>query len=71
MKSDEKRNREIVRLRLEDPKKWSYTKLGDKYDGLHKTTVEEIFQRDLVKYATLREIKEYQEKTGYKIFALT
>lgn len=44
-----KRNKELVLRRIEDPKVWSFAKLGEFYN-LHKTTVEEIYKRDLKKY---------------------
>lgn len=43
------RNKELVAKRLKDPKLWSFAKLGELYN-LHKTTVEEIFKRDVKRY---------------------
>lgn len=43
------RNKELVAKRLQDPKLWSFAALGKLYN-LHKTTVEEIFKRDVKKY---------------------
>lgn len=43
------RNKEIVKKRLSDPKKWSWRKLGDYYD-MHYTGVRYIFLRDRFRY---------------------
>lgn len=48
--TDIKRNRELVRKRLENQRKWSYRKLGVYY-GIHYTTARQIFNRDVHKYA--------------------
>ncbi len=58
MKPNITRNREIVERRIKDQITWSFGKLGEHYN-LHKTTVEEIFNRDLEKYANANEIKAY------------
>lgn len=52
---DEKkdRNRELVLLRLSDPEKWSWRKLGAKYE-VHFTTAKEIFHTYVSKYGGLR-----------------
>lgn len=42
------RNREIVRLRLSDPKKYSFYKLADMFK-LRAPTVHEIFHREVKK----------------------
>lgn len=44
------RNKELVFKRLSDPIKWSYGELG-KFYKIHKTTAEEIFLRDKMKYS--------------------
>jgi hypothetical protein len=43
------RNREIVKLRQEDPVKWSWRKLGVIFD-LHFTRVKEIYNQSASKY---------------------
>lgn len=50
MEAKTKRNKELVLKRVNDPKKWSFGKLGLFYK-LHKTTAEQIFKRDLEKYS--------------------
>lgn len=45
----EERNKELVLKRLADDKKWSFGALG-KHFNIHKTTAEEIFNRDVTKY---------------------
>lgn len=52
------RNEEIVKKRLDNHKKWSFGELG-KFYNLHKTTVENVFKRDLKKYATQKQIDRY------------
>lgn len=60
MRPNTDRNREIVQKRVSDQEKWSFEKLGEHYK-LHKTTIEEIFKRDLGKYATKTEIDGYMK----------
>jgi DNA-binding CsgD family transcriptional regulator len=43
------RNRKIVLKRKENPKKWSYQKLGD-YFGLNRFTIRGIVRRDFDKF---------------------
>jgi hypothetical protein len=52
------RNKDIVLKRLSEPKVWSYAKLADHF-SLDKKTVEQIFKRDVQKYATRKEITKY------------
>lgn len=47
--ADVKRNKQIVELRLKDPKKWSWRKLGEKFN-IDFTTARHIFIRDRLKY---------------------
>lgn len=56
--SNEERNKDIVLKRVSDPIKWSFGELG-KIFKLHKTTVEEIFKRDIEKYATKKQRQSY------------
>lgn len=58
------RNREVVRKRIEDPKKWSFGILAKHYGMSDKTgarTIHQLFERDLSKYATKEEIKKYRK----------
>jgi len=48
--ADVKRNRELVELRVKNPRKWSWRKLGEKFN-IHYTTARQIFIRDRLKYA--------------------
>ena len=43
------RNKELIIKRLSNEKKWSFGELG-KFYKIHRTTAEEIFKRDLIKY---------------------
>jgi len=58
MNPNEDRNKELVLKRIKDPFKWSYGELGSFYN-IHKTTAEEIFKRDMHKYATTPQITKY------------
>jgi len=44
------RNRELVRLRMSDPVKWSWRKLGERFQ-VHFTTAAELFERHEGKYS--------------------
>lgn len=44
------RNRRLVLLRKSDPGKWSFRELGKKF-GIGATTAEDIFKRDIAKFA--------------------
>lgn len=66
MKPNEVRNKELVRKRIEDPMTWSYEELG-KLFRLNKKTAYEIFERDVVKYASLEEIDNYREMVAKKV----
>lgn len=60
MKPNEERNKELVRKRLGNPERWSFGELGKHY-RMDKKTVHEIFERDINKYATAREIVRYRK----------
>lgn len=58
------RNKEIVRKRIEEPKKWSFYILANHYGMSQKTgarTIHQIFERDITKYATKKEIERYRK----------
>lgn len=58
MKPNIERNKDLVLKRINDPKKWSFEALGA-YFRMHKTTAEQIFKRDVSKFATKKEITAY------------
>ena len=58
--SKETRNKELVQKRVTDPKTWSFGALGQ-FFNIHKTTAEELFKRDLKKYATATQISKYHK----------
>lgn len=45
MRPKEERNRELIELRLEDPKEWTFAKLGERYEISEEAAVK-IFHRD-------------------------
>lgn len=53
-----KRNRSLVQDRISDPLKWSYGELGRKYE-VDKTTAEDIFKRDILKYTNKQQVEKY------------
>lgn len=61
MTPNETRNEELVFKRLEDVTYWSYKRLGMHYK-ITKQTAQEIFERDLPKYATKAQIAEYNRE---------
>jgi hypothetical protein len=57
----ELRNQTLVQKRIEDPKKWTWAKLGQQFE-MHRTVAKEIFERDVEKFASEREIEKYNKK---------
>ena len=53
------RNKELVRKRIEDPEYWSFSALGNFYN-IDKKWAHVIFERDVAKYATSKEIAKYK-----------
>lgn len=66
VRENTRRNRSLVQDRINDPRKWSYTQLGNKY-SIDKSTAEDIFKRDIKKYATDKQISVYEEKLKSKV----
>lgn len=55
------RNRDLVLKRVGDPVKWSYRALG-RHFRIDIRSAWEIFQRDLTKYVTKAELKQYRRE---------
>lgn len=55
------RNQSLVEMRVKDPRKWSWAKLGAHFE-LHRSVAKEIFERDLEKFASEDEIERYLNK---------
>lgn len=57
------RNKDLVRMRLNDPWKWGYGTLGEHFN-IDKTVAHDIFERDVAKYAKAAEIKKYRSEVA-------
>ncbi len=58
----EHRNQSLVQLRVKNPKKWTWGKLGEHF-AVHRSVAKQIFERDMEKFANEYEIEAYELKT--------
>jgi hypothetical protein len=47
-----------VEKRIKNPKHWTWSNLGNHF-GIHRSVAKEIFERDMEKYASEKEIELY------------
>lgn len=59
-----KRNEDLVRKRITDPKYWSFEKLGRLFN-INKKTAHELFEYHILLHATKLEILNYRRMFGY------
>lgn len=59
----ELRNQSLVQKRIQDPKKWTWGKLGEFFE-VHRSVAKEIFERDMEKFANEKQIDKYLHQTG-------
>ncbi|HEY1037177.1 MAG TPA: hypothetical protein VGE62_01185 [Candidatus Paceibacterota bacterium] len=60
MQPNESRNKEIVRKRVLSPLEWTYGKMSLVFKT-KRQTIQKIFKRDIEKYATKKEIANYNK----------
>ena len=58
---NEERNQLLIQKRISDPKKWTWGKLGERFN-IHRSVAKQIFERDMEKYALEGEIEKYTKK---------
>jgi hypothetical protein len=57
----EQRNDSLVKLRIKNPKKWTWGELGKHFE-IHRSVAKQVFERDVEKYANEYEIEVYEQK---------